>query len=211
MMVIFTPWILLWGFWFWGIFLIESVLLIYCLEEDKAGFAVFTTLVVVVLFAVWSDFWSFKWIFANPGSIFLFLLGYAFIGAVYSILKYFFYLTDKRRRWDKAFTEYCERIADLKGADKLKFSELPDGHKKGASDHIQNRLGYSSLPRFTESTRQVVFWMSYWPWSLFWTLLNNPIRWFFEEIKSGLIGVYRGMHSKIIGDRYDAMNEWKDK
>lgn len=207
MMVIFTPWIMLWGFWFWGIFLIESALLIYCLEEDKPGFAVFTTLFVFVLFAVWSDFISFKWIWQNPGFIVMCLAGYIFIGAVYSILKYFFFLTDKKRRWDDAFDHYCEKH-------KIKIKhliDLPDEHKRPAANFIEDKLGYSSLPTFRDSTERVVFWMGYWPWSLFWTLLNNPLRWMFQEIKRGLIEMYRKMHDSIIGRRTDAMKDWKEK
>ena len=71
-------------------------------------------------------------------------------------------------------------------------------------------MKHYQLPDLYTSTKHIVFWMGYWPWSAFWTLLNNPLKWLFEEIKEMLGGLFKRLYKRILGSRQDAFKDWEN-
>lgn len=192
--------------WFSLTFMIPFVawncLLIYCVEDESPGYAFGLTIFFILLIQICSDFSIPGWINLNAGSFIKWGLAYIGVGVIYSTIKYILYLTDKRRTFDKKFNRF-------KSKHKLKsdvtIENVPNVHK-----HIcYETMRFVSIPDLFESTKYIVFWMSYWPWSAFWTILNNPLKWLFEELKEMFSGLWKGLHKRILGSRQDALEELK--
>jgi hypothetical protein len=184
-------------------FVVWNVLLIWFLEDESPGFALTSTVAFLVLLQLCSDFSLPDWISLNTASFIKYGLAYILIGVVYSIVKYIFYLTESRRNWDRSFNEFKEkRQIDPK----VTIETIPENQKRACFEHMR----YENIPTVATSTKHIAFWMGYWPWSAFWTLLNNPLKWMYQYLKEMLGGLWRRLHAMILGSRIDAMNSWKD-
>jgi hypothetical protein len=49
------------------------------------------------------------------------------------------------------------------------------------------------MPKAKDNKSEIVGWMVYWPWSAFWTILNDPIRRFYKM----LVRLLEKMYDKI--------------
>lgn len=201
-----TPWFefIVIGLTFW--FVVPSFLvfclLCYCAAEDNPGFALIVTGIYLLLIQICSNFNVIGWLGANPWTFVKYLFLYIIIGVGFSISKFWLFLIEKRRMFDMKFIEFLKskNIAD-KGHT---FKTLPDEFKSTCYLHMR---GYS-LPDVYQSTRYITFWMGYWPIVGLWTLINNPLRWLWEELKHQLSQLFESTHKKILGDRADTLTEW---
>ena len=187
-------------------FIIWNCILIYCLEDESPGFAFMATLIFFALIQFCSDFSFFQWINLNTGTIIKWGLAYIVIGVGYGVLKYIMYLTDKKRSWDRVFGQF---VHNNKLPVKTTINEVPEELKYKCFKYMKKELGYTALPDLSTSTKHIVFWMSYWPWSAFWTILNNPLKWIFQYFSDKLSRLFRRLHARLIGTRIDKMNEWE--
>lgn len=184
-------------------FVVWNVLLIWFLEDESPGFALTSTIAFIILLQLCSDFSFPQWISLNTASFIKYGLAYILIGVVYSIVKYIFYLTESRKIWDRKFNDFKNtRNIDRK----ITIENMPENQKRACFEHMR----YTEIPTVSSSTRHIVFWMAYWPWSAFWTLLNNPLKWMYEYFKDMLGGLWRRLHTMILGSRIKVMDEWKD-
>lgn len=55
-------------------------------------------------------------------------------------------------------------------------------------------------PQVADNKSKIITWMVYWPWSFFWTILNDPIRRLFRRIYNNLREFYQKMSDKVFAD-----------
>lgn len=201
-----TPWFefIVIGLTFWFIVpsFIICCLLFYCAAEDNPGMALIVTGVYIGAIQICSNFNIIGWLGANPWIFVKYLFLYIILGVCFSVSKFWFFLIEKRRMFDMKFSEFLrsKNIED-KG---YTFKTLPDEFKAACYVAMRNY----TLPDVYQSTRHITFWMGYWPIVGLWTLINNPLRWLWEEIKHQLSQLFATTHKKILGDRSDTLNEW---
>ncbi len=197
-------WIIIgWTFWFIVPTVIVMGLLLYAAAEEIVGFAVILSIVYILIIQICSNFNIVSWMGTNPWGFVKYLVLYIIAGIIFAISKFWFYLQEAKRKFDTRFRDFLD---ENRLNNKMTFVELPDEYKARCSSWMSGVM----LPTLRDSTSSIVFWMAYWPWVGLWTLINNPLRWFYEEIKYQLGGLFKGLHQKIVGTRHDAMNEWKD-
>jgi hypothetical protein len=176
-----------WGFWL--ALVLASILIITCIENDSGPKATLTFVGTCVLLAWankfgWSDFLAHWQTFAFSAVV------YFAAGAVWGMVKWFSYVHQIRRKFDAILPKI------LKDFHVNSLAELSDNSKYKAVEELKRQVyGYYSgapdlPPQFSQNKSNVLFWMTFWPWSLFWTLLDDPIRRIFETIyrKFGKIG-----------------------
>jgi hypothetical protein len=56
------------------------------------------------------------------------------------------------------------------------------------------------VPQVADNKSRITTWMAYWPWSAFWTLLNDPIRRLFRRLYNNLREFYQKMSDKVFAD-----------
>lgn len=194
------------GFTFWFIVptLVILGLLFYCAADDNPGMALVVTGIYIVLIQACSNFSFFSWISLNTKSFLTYLALFIVIGIVFAVVKFWFKLVEKRRAFDRAFETFLiEKGIKDKG---YKYSNLPEEYQASCYSVVSR----FSPPTLIESTKYITFWMAYWPIVGIWTLINNPLRWFWEEVKHKLANLFSDMHKQILGGRADELNKWRN-
>ena len=180
------------AFGFWALLFIISCILIGLVEAENGLWAtgVFIFTLAFVAFAVKL---SVHVITDHPLMTILYLLGYFAIGALWAIVKWWrfvVYLVEKYKEIRKEF---------LRDHDILGFT-IPDNFKDKWFKHLENnygRNGYRSLGMsFTEKglkppdpsnhKERIYSWITFWPWSLLWFILDEPVRKIAKAIYNGI-------------------------
>lgn len=106
----------------------------------------------------------------NPISTILLAVGYILIGVVWSVVKWYFHLQN--------VAEDMRYIApDL----------ADDAYVKSCYDVSDNK-------------ERILNWMTYWPLSGAWTLVNDPVRKLFNLVFDRFVSIYQNMADKVFKD-----------
>jgi len=146
--------------WIVALILLDCGFIIFAIDDDDDTWGTGATLSVLVVLGVLQWFTSFKvftYVKENPVQSALALGGYFVIGAVWSVIKWWF---AEKARVREAKAEYGSRWRE---------------HK-------------TSTARYKST---VLVWIGYWPFSLVWTLLNDPLKRLVHWIYDELLRVYQ--------------------
>ena len=145
-------------------FLIPAALVAMCWlvegSEHSVGATVALALVLVIL-QLFTDVHPFTYILNDPLRAAVIAAAYVAVGIGYLWYKWSSY-TRMAARYIKAY------MAE---------------HPSAASNEAARYLGYRSAPlKVNDYRTRIMGWMIYWPLSLAWTLLNDPIRRLYDAI-----------------------------
>lgn len=138
--------------------------------------------IVAVLLSVWMGLIHlplFTWIREHPWQAVLYVAGYFVAGAIWSVAKWYFAESERVR-------QVRERYAD---------------HVK-QSNHVMSWPEYAATRKTDPSahTREIKWWIAFWPLSMLWTLLNDPLRRAARRIAYELRGVYQRITDRVWHD-----------
>jgi hypothetical protein len=147
----------------------------YLIESNEANgwAALFICVVIgaVLYFFGAKDFIVKMWdyVAANPMLIIGFILGYFVIGTLWSLTKWYFFL--KRRQ--KKSNWPTKRVEEKMSKDS--FQPVP--------------YKIVSMPLRAQDHRStIMMWMTWWPFSALWTIVDDPVRkafsWIFDHIEA---------------------------
>lgn len=170
---------------FWIIMAVECALLLALIEFEKPGWGFFSIVAVIAGLKFFGDFDLIAEVRASPKMAVIFALGYLAAGATWAFIKWFFYV--RRRRED-----YLEA--------KLQYTPTPDRNNYHDDTKLVWEKSYERKkflnskgelpPLARDNKNRIILWMSYWPWSACWTLINDPIkrafRFIYEQIHASL-------------------------
>lgn len=178
------------GLWFWLIILAEFFLLTWFVEEEWAAASVVSLVAFLVLLWWLADIPIWIWVRDNPGQLAMYCLYYILVGLGWSVGKYYFVLSKLRKYIKEKKAYWLENMDDYQ--DINTFKQYLEKSRSNYGDKQTD---------FEKSTKKLVFWAAFWPTSMFWTILNDPIRKLFSFlINDVFIGVYKAMHQKMVGD-----------
>lgn len=172
---------------FWAIVALEVGLLFYF--SEKSGLV---TTLSIALFAAAMQFgfkieWA-QWVANNWFASLIAVISYFVIGAGWSVFKWWLYVNDK---FD-AYTDF--KIAWLKEKGLPIAGPVPEELRPEWVDYIddKNRSRFrwddeeskitSEPPSARMNKDRIVCWMSFWPASMLWSVLNDMIVRIFNEI-----------------------------
>lgn len=165
---------------FWVLILGEILLLFWCLDGDEdefGGYIATVSIVIVVLVLQFvSDARPFGYVRTHPWLSLASIAAYIVIGGLWSIGKWWFVETARYQ--------------------KVKDDFLLEHRVNGTV--IPTRISDKWLNRVVEaksnphsSQQRFLSWIAYWPWSMTWTLLNDPIKRMSRRIYYELQSVYQ--------------------
>ncbi len=128
-------------------------------------------------------------------------------GTGWSIVKWWLYVTRQREKYEEVKTDFLQSKA-APGA------KIPDKAREKWAEMVRARTayGFEFRPRAREHKADILFWMTYWPWSGFWTLLNDPIRRLFRAIYHRITGILQRISDHAFkGTENDIAVETKEK
>ncbi len=166
-------------FWFWVLVLIASIFIVVSIEDDEHNYG------------------------AN-----LF-----FIGAL--LLLYFFGNAETFNRAAKYAIEEPRVVFlaimgyFLAGTiwSVVKWVFWLQGRKRYHQRHSSNREINISDYKVANNTEKILHWMIYWPFSLVWTMINEPVKRGFYYILDRFSGLYDKLAVKILIDKENKTND----
>jgi hypothetical protein len=208
------------GFWFWGLLGLASLLLILFLENEKGSYATVMFLsVLAILLSLGNANWA-TWILQHPVRSLLFVASYLGVGVVYGIAKWWLYVQDAATRYREMRNEWLRQEIESR-SDKNVHSQFMVSWQKalqtGVLDSVvlkewkkylkqyYNMHPYRrsiSKPQAVKNKGRIVSWMTFWVWSGLWTLINDPVRRFFNWAYQSLSGTLQRMSDRA----FDGIN-----
>lgn len=155
---------------FWLLLGISAILMSEMLDNDAPGWATIVAIVTLAVLVVFGGFSPLSYLAEHPGEIVLAVAAYFFAGAVWSLVKWYFWLVKLRRRIDAG--EAQDRVLYTAGV--RQFPPHPSDHKS-----------------------RIIGWIALWPASMLWTMINDPVRRAAEEIYARLGGTYQHISNRV--------------
>lgn len=167
-------------------------------EGDKHFWGV-TTVVLSVAAAFW-------WFSIDPVSIaknhwqeaLIYIGAYLAGGVVWAVIKWWFFLSNIREDFD-------EWVAKKKEEDAFHEKAKAAGRNVGEHNPWKSTdfsIGYNKSfpPLVREWKGKITGWMIMWPFSAVWTMINDPVRKFFNWTYRVLSGVLQSMNDRQFAD-----------
>lgn len=170
---------------FWILVALEFLILIALTEYEQPGWSFVTLILVGVLLHFFGNINLLKIAVAHPGWTAIGIVGYLFVGTIWSVVKWFFYVHRKKEEYIEAKKEYEDSPEyDYPPGDRYKQGEttikLP-WEESRAKKRLANSKG-GPQPLVRDNKSRVLMWMTYWPWSALWTIIDDPIKRAFRAI-----------------------------
>lgn len=175
------------GIGFWLALIVLAVVITLFSEEDGAKATI--TLVLGALFLQFvAKFDLLSLLREQPFTLLLYAAIYVAIGFGFACVKWWRYAKKQRRKYDQfraAFFRKNHLEGDVLPAEfKERFLEQLKGSYKPNSRGFEHYSDSSDadpvIPDITKNKAAFIRWMTYWPFSLVFTLLNDPVRRLFE-------------------------------
>jgi hypothetical protein len=196
-----------------------------------AFFTMVGTIVVFVAFG--DKHWLgnvFPWIMHNPLHLVAYVLAYIVVGIAYGFAKWALFLLRVRDKYEEVRKQFLAHKDDyVKGLANRRLRSVREGLVGGIEEAVANEqakidaerreidydkklfhsyLHYNAIPKIErplakDNKGRIIFWMSYWPFSGIWTLINDPITrmyrfiWYrlgeaFENMSKAMFAKYKG-------------------
>jgi len=164
-----------------------SAVVVAAMQFEKVFVATAGLVLAFIAMAIWGDFNVLLAIWEHPLFTAAVVVGYFVFGALWAPTKWKFYVKDCRFKYDEDKHEFLRRneVTDGKIPDKL-LEEW-----RGL-----RRDNETKPPQVRDNKARVISWMTYWPWSLGWTLLNDPVRKLFRHIYRQMQDFLQGISDK---------------
>ena len=201
------PFVLFGGLAFWVIAFFIAVSFIWCIEFDRSSGAI--TMIVLSYAFLWGavGFNPIIYAWGNPITALTYIGVYFLGGTIWTIVKWYFYLLRRRDEARKIRIYFDANHDELNqrwsNSDEFNFVNwMNDGgqYGSGASRHRRSYSDSNYPPMATQHKGDILFWAIYWPFSAFWTLLNDPIRRLWNAIYSVLGGMLQRISNKVFAD-----------
>jgi hypothetical protein len=204
------PWVaffVLAGPWFWLLAVAAMCFIIWALEEDSGVWATTTLVAFLLLITFFGEgLVVFKWLAANPWMLLWGALAYIGIGAVWGVIKWYFYASSKAEDFEDLKIAWLKSkgVAGKKVPLELQnewTAYVCDNGRFGHWEYLDpNDEYYGSTNRYTPKDQRkrkpmldmpyswnnkarIVRWMSYWPFSMLWSLLDDVVKRIFRRIQ----------------------------
>lgn len=163
--------------WAYSILLLESVLLLFLIEKNKPGWCTISMLSTFGLLKLLAGVNVFGLAWHHPGLAVLAVFGYLGGGVAWAIIKWYLYVRSRREKYEEAKNNWHNRQVEP-GSVKIITWEI--SYERGR--FLNSKKGLAPLVR--DNKWRVFTWMGYWPWSMAWTVINDPIKKIWEAIYS---------------------------
>jgi hypothetical protein len=170
------------GMWWWLLTAALLVTLIWEISDDRGGAAIFTLGMYLAIIHLFGDASLSSIVSMNPEILYIGFPIYFVGGTIWAFIKWFLYI--KRRAY-----EYKEtRLEFLKDNNVV---DVPNELKK----KWKNWWGVR-IPQAKNNKGKILTWMSLWPVSLTWTLIDDPWRYIYRFVADSLQKISDSVYRK---------------
>lgn len=189
------------GVIFWVLTAIAAIALVSEISANKVGAAFFTLLAYTAVMMLFSNTPVWTWIKDHP-SYLLYGFGlYIVCGAIWSVIKWYFYLLNIRDRYEDLRSAWLKRqgFTDVPtdANDRAKF-------KADVVDRVPGTYGVFP-PQASHHKGAITTWMMFWPFSLAGTVFGDFLNRIFKTVYSWLAGMMQRISNGVFG-KYSELN-----
>lgn len=166
--------------WHIALFLIIFLLETAWVETEHNILAGFWLIGCIVTWC-WIQHTGIAWIWHSPGAVILAVLVYMAAGGVWSLIRWWKHVADWRRGYELHMNSFLAgSIASGIGEHTdpqfkpLNYSGSPLSEWP-APLRDQWLRTFNAAPQASRSGDKLTAWVLYWPWSLFWTMVSDPV------------------------------------
>lgn len=186
--------IALWSIPFWIMIAAGVVIVLFAIENDSGRGATVGTAAVLALILFFTNSDLFAWVYDNPLTFVEYVAAYFIAGAAWSMLKWWLYLLGVREKYDSI------RALWMQSHKMSSAATIPDQLKNEWRAHVAGRFSGKFPPQATDHKASIMLWISYWPVSSFWTLLNDPLKRIAVAIYNVMGNVYQRISNAMFSE-----------
>ena len=202
--------------WFWLLIVVVSVILFACTEFEKGGLATVVVIGAIIAIHVWGGKVILTKIAEHPWRSLGYAGIYLVLGTIWGISRWHSFVRRMRRKYDEALELFREHwklpgtVANLRerthrnheGKDVRNEEEVfKDAWKSVVSDGGYRSIVFEYKPDPKKHKERIVIWMTYWPWSFLWTMLNDP----FKAAYRRVLGLLKRISEGAFRDAEDSL------
>lgn len=162
--------------WFWVLIIASVILLTYQVNVGNGwgSSVVFVLTILALAFLGNSKLFIglLDYINENPGRVIFVFCSYFIAGAIWSLFKWYYFVLD------------------------IKEQQI----KESKEDYNKKHGFKFEIPMPGDFKSDIILWMSYWPLSFIWTMIDNPFKRIFSRIFKNLENVYTRISNYIFKD-----------
>jgi hypothetical protein len=131
-----------------------------------------------------SEFWA--TLTSDPARVVNYVLIYLGVGVVWGVTKWFFLLMKIRDKlvWFRNNYSISGPLSEQQAREFINYSDL-------------RHYGGEIPPRVSDSKSRILAWMAFWPFSMPWTLINDPVKRVFNMLYMSIAGALQGMSNRM--------------
>jgi hypothetical protein len=172
-----------WGWLFVLAFVVFVVAEVAFLEYEN-GLGATITLLIAVALAMFAQDVSWGVLLAQWPKVFWLVVAYFAMGALWSVVKWYFYTLKIRTVYDEIRQKYAKPGEAISASKKSDFQSAVERAVYGYSS------SRSIPPDPQEHSSTIIMWIGHWPFSMLWTLIHDPVRRAVRFIYERLKGLY---------------------
>lgn len=196
-------------FGFWLSLVILGTIIFWNIENEEVGVSTLTTIIFVTLVLWANDLSLWGLIKANPIETLMFIGAYFLAGTLWAICKWYFYI----RRYNYEYNDIKTRF--FRETDKSSVEQFSTDQMKEFRYQVirafngmagRYRSNTFEFPLASERKTAILGWMMYWPYSMTWTLINDPVKRAFITIYRNIAGGLDRMTNSLTKDIRNEVN-----
>jgi hypothetical protein len=189
----FWPIVLFGSYWFWGAFAIIVLAMSWIMTDDDYGnFGLWAALVGSFFLLILFTDVPISWVWHNPITSLLSVFGYMLLGLGWSFFKWFLYLVDMSKDYERQRDKIKSEFDKNHGSDGTVFKEW-----------VQTYHGYP--PLLSRHKSRLMTWTFFWPISIFKFLFSDFLRKLWDGIYTLTSKLYQKITNAVFG-KYTELN-----
>jgi len=180
-------WFLLFtGVWFWILTVAIILLIVLEVAKERAFLTGFTIVMYLMVIHLFGDASLFSTIGKHPALVYAGVPGFFLAGAFWALAKWWFFVKRKALEFRQRRMKYLERRGVV-GA--TLDTPMP-------KEMVESFGTVPVKPLAHKNKGKIITWMVYWPFSMVWTLLEEPWRLIYEALSR----IFQKVADKVWGD-----------
>lgn len=179
------------SFWFWALVALEIIVLFLSIENEKGILATISLIMFGCILQFMGDIDFFQFACDRPLSLAAILASYFVIGSVWGVAKWWIYCLGRLEQYNELKAEFLEE----NGFDSS-VKTVPKELRSRWNDVVTNENSYiggrkrnlKHTPLARENKAAILRWMSFWPISMIWSLINDFVKNIFKVIYRKISG-----------------------
>lgn len=157
------------GAWFWILTVFVFALLVWEVANEKSVKAVFTIALYILIIHLFGDVSLFSTLKMHPEYIYIGVPTFFVLGALWSLVKWWLFVKRMALEWRECRMSCLINNGIL---DATLDTTIPE--------HLKLKIHKTTKPLARTNKNRIITWMVYWPFSMVWTILDEPWRLIYE-------------------------------